>query len=335
MTTRLSDVVIPEVYLSYSAEDSPEKTAIYESGIVARNPILDEKASSGGNEVNIPFWKDLDGADEAYVSSDDPNTSATPRKITAAKQTGIISYLNQPYSAADLASEMAGSSAMQRIRNRFGVYWKKQWQRRLLKTSYGILLDNIANDNSDMVHDIAAESIAAQTADTRFSRSAFTTSAFTLGDAFENTGAIAVHSNVLQQMIDQDDIEYVPDSQGNMIIPTYLGRRVIVDDGSTVIAGATDGFKFVSILFGSGAFGYGEGDPLVPVEYQREALQGNGGGVEYLIERKTWLLHPFGYQFTSASMAGESPTQAELATAANWNRVVDRKNVPLAFLITN
>lgn len=334
-TVELTDVIIPEVYESYETENSPEKTAMFESGIVTRNEKLDELANSGGNLVNIPYWKDLDGADEANISSDDPTSSATPAKITADKQVGIVSYLNKPYSAADLSGELAGSEPMQRIRNRFGSYWQKQWQRRALQTARGIHLSNVANNSGDMVHDIASESIAGQSASTRFSRSAFVEAAFTLGDAFASTGSVGVHSMIYKTMVDNNDIDFIPDSEGNLTIPTYLGKRVIVDDGNIVVAGTTDGFKYLTILFGEGAFGYGEGMPKVPVEVERNALQGDGGGVETLIERKTWLLHPAGYQFTQATMTGVSPTQAELATANNWTRVFDRKNVPMSFLITN
>ncbi len=334
-STQLTDVVIPEVYTTYQAENSPEKTAMAESGIITRNPILDEKASSGGNEVNIPFWADLDGDDEANISSDDPTSEATALKLGASKQVGIVSYLNQVYSATDLAGEIAGSDPMQRIRNRFGTYWMKQFQRRLLKTSYGILLSNVANDDSDMVYDIAAEAIASQTTATKFSRSNFLTAAFTLGDAFDNTGAIGVHSAIYKQMLENDDIDFIPDSQGMLTIPTYMGHRVILDDQNTVLAGSTDGYKYVTVLFGEGAFGYGEGTPKVPVAVKREELQGDGAGVEYIVERKTWLTHPAGFKWEGASLAGVSPTQAELATAGNWTRVFDRKNCPLAFLITN
>jgi hypothetical protein len=116
-----------------------------------------------------------------------------------------------------------------------------------------------------------------------------------------------------------------------------MGRRIIVDDGLPVLAGSTDGFKYVSVLFGPAAFGYGEGLPNVPVEVAREAAQGEGGGIESLWRRATWILHPFGFQqITSTPPAnGFSYTQAELATAGLWDRVVDRKNVPMAFLITN
>jgi len=113
-----------------------------------------------------------------------------------------------------------------------------------------------------------------------------------------------------------------------------MGLRVIVDDSMTVTAGSTSGFKYTSVLFGEGAFAYGDGAPLVPVEVERQEAQGNGAGVETLWTRKTWILHPSGYQNTGTP-ASFSFTPAELAADAAWSRVVERKNVPLAFLVTN
>lgn len=331
--TQLSDVIIPEVYRSYTAVDSPEKTAFYQSGIVVSNEGLNAKANEGGETLNVPFWKDLDSS-VAPNLSDDTTDTATPNKIEAAKQIARNAYLNQGYSSADLTGEVAGSDPMQRVRNRFGTYWMRQWQRRLIASTNGILADNVANDSGDMVIDVASESIAGQSASTLFNRDAFTEAAYTMGDMATELSAISVHSAVMQQMVKNNDIVYIPDSQGQLTIPTYMGLRVIVDDGMTVTAGSTDGFKYTSVLFGAGAFGYGEGSAKVPVELEREAAQGNGGGVETLWERKTWLLHPFGFA-TGTAPSGQSYTLAELAAAASWDRVVERKNVPLAFLVTN
>lgn len=334
-TVQLTDVIVPEVYSSYQSVNSPEKTAFVESGIVVMNGLLDAKANTGGDTVNIPFWNDLDSSLEPNLSTDNPASLATPNKITAGKQISRLAYLNQWYSAADLAGEIAGSDPMMRIRDRFGSYWKKQWQKRLIASCNGILADNIANDAGDMVVDVASESIAGQSATTVFNRGSFTDAVYTMGDMAEELTAIGVHSAVMAQMVKNDDIDYIPDSQGRLTIPTYMGLRVIVDDGFTVTAGTTDGFKYTSVLFGRGAFGYGEGTPAVPVEVERQGLQGDGGGVEYLGERKTWILHPFGFADVGTP-AGQSYTLAELAAATTWDRVIaDRKNIPMGFLITN
>lgn len=339
-TTRLTDAVIPEVYADYQAENTPEKTAFFESGVVVRNDMLDQKANTGGQEIQVPFWRDLDASVEPNASNDDPADMAAPNKLGSGLQKARISYLNQGYSAADLVVELAGSNPMQRIRNRFGTYWQRTWQRRVIASAVGLLAANEADNDGDMVFDGSAA---------LWSRQAFTSAVFTLGDAFGQLSAIAVHSLVYKQMVDADDIDFVPDSQGNLTIPTFMGQRVIVDDSMPATsAGDPATITSTAILFGAGAFGYGEGDPLVPVEVERQARAGNGGGVETLWERKTWILHPFGYQFTGdditnrANVRGRtgadtsvdefSPLLADLRKAANWERVVDRKNVPIAFL---
>lgn len=334
-TVQLSDIIDVTVFQDLPAVNSPEKTALFESGIVTRNTLLDSLANQPGKRVELPFWKDLDGSAEVNYSTDDPSDIAVPLKVAQGEQVARKAFVNNGWSASNLASELAmGADAMTHIRNRTDSYFMRQWQRRLIASVNGVLADNVANDSGDMVIDVAAESTGAQTVDTRFSRSNFTAAAFTLGDAFEMTGAIAVHSQVYKQMVDQDDIDFIPDANGRMVIPTYMGKRVIVDDGMPVIAGSTSGFKYVSVLFGESAFGYGVGSPVKPVALQEEEDQGNGAGIQTLWVRNTWLLHPFGFEQTGTP-AGESFTLAELGNATSWNRVIERKNVPLAFLITN
>jgi hypothetical protein len=331
--TQLTDVIIPAVYESYTAVNSQEKSAFFESGVFTRNAMLDQKANTGGRTINVPFWKDLDSS-VAPNLSDDTTNAATPQKVIAGEQIARLAYLNQGYSSADLAGEIAGSDPMQQVRNRFGTYWMRQWQRRLIASANGILADNVAANSGDMLVKVAAEATGSVTASTRFNRDAFTEAAYTMGDMASELQAIAVHSQIMAQMVKNDDIVYLQDSQGQLTIPTYMGLRVIVDDGMTVRAGSTSGFVYTSVLFGAGAFGYGEGSAKMPVELDREAAKGNGGGIETLWERKTWLLHPFGFQATGTP-AGNSFTLAELALATSWARVVERKNVPMAFLQTN
>lgn len=336
-TVRLTDAIIPEVYTSYTAVDTPELTAFYSSGVIVRNELLDEKANSGGLTVHIPFWNDIDPNDEPSYSTDDPAVSTTPDKIGSGQMIARTAQMNKSFQAADLVSELAGSNPMQRIRNRFGTYWVRQWQRRLIAVTVGVAAANVANDSSDMVVNIAIEDGNAATSANVFSRAAFVNAAFTLGDHVDSIRAIAVHSMVYKRMTDNDDIEFIPDSSGQLTIPTYMGRPVIVDDGMSVVAGTTSGFKYTSVLFGAAAVGYGVGSPMVPMETDRDILAGNGGGIETIIERKTWLIHPAGHRWNEpvSLTGGQSPNLADLKVAARWTRVVPRKNLSLAFLITN
>jgi hypothetical protein len=54
-----------------------------------------------------------------------------------------------------------------------------------------------------------------------------------------------------------------------------------------------------------------------------------------LINRRRYILHPRGVRFTSAAVAGDSPTDDELATSANWERVWENKNVRLVAITHN
>jgi hypothetical protein len=161
-----------------------------------------------------------------------------------------------------------------------------------------------------------------------------------MGNSGEVLGVIAMHSFVYGQARKQQLIDFIRDAENNTMFATYQGYRVVVDDSMTVVGEGAER-KFISIIFGNGAIGYGEGDPTNPLEYEREASRGNGGGVETLWSRKTWLLHPLGYSFTSAVITGNgsetiarSASWQDLANATNWNRVVERKHVPIAFLVT-
>lgn len=335
---RLSDAVVSEVYESYTSDNNPETTVFFQSGVAVRNALLDEAADEKGFNVHIPFWKDIDPTIEPNYSNDDPAANSTPNKIGSGQMQARKAYLNQSFSDADLVTELAGSDPMQAIRNRFGTYWQRQWQRRAIAIMVGIAASNVVNNSGDMVVDVSIADGNNALAANLFGRAAFVNACFTMGDRGEEIMAIAVHSVVYKRMINNDDIDFIPDSQGKMTIPTYLGRTVIVDDSMPVVAGGTSGFVYTSILFGAAALGYGEGTPQVPSETRREPSQANGGGVEIIFERNTWLMHPFGFNWTETTVSapGLSPTLANLRLAANWTRATSfRKNVPIAFLKTN
>jgi hypothetical protein len=334
-TVRLSDTIVYDIYDGYASVDNPETSALVTSGIVSVSEVFNTVATGGGKIGHLPFWNDLDPEIEPNMSNDDPADMATPNKVDAGEMLYRKAWLNQGYSDMDLVQELTGSSPMQHIRNRFGVYWTRQFERRVIAAAVGVLNDNVANDGSDMVVDISGNAGD----DALFGSDAFVDAAYTAGDRAEQFRAIAVHSMIMARMVKNDEIVYIPDSEGALTVPTYKGRVVIVDDMMPVSGGV-----YTSILFGAGAFAfggleghafaYGEGVPRVASEVDRTPAAGNGGGQETLWERKTWLLHPFGFSWVEggAALAEFSPTLADLRLAAHWNRVVPRKSAPFAFI---
>ncbi|CAB4131766.1 hypothetical protein UFOVP131_37 [uncultured Caudovirales phage] len=336
---RLSDVFIPSVYGSYTAVDNPETSAFVQAGVIRTDPLLNAIARQGGKTFVVPFWKDIDPNIEPNYSNDDPADVAVPHGIQSGTMTARKSWLNQGFGEMDLVVELAGADPLQHVRNRFGTYWLRQQERRLIASVVGVMNDNVANDGGDMTVDISGAVGDAA----KFGANAFVDAVYTAGENSEMFRAIAVHSMIEARMVKNDELDIVETAQGGTKIKTYKGRAVIVDD-SLPVSGAGADRVYTSVLFGGGAIGFGgvegnafalgEGVPKVAAEVSRTAEAGNGGGMESIWERRTWMMHPFGFEWveSGAAMAEMSPTLADLRKAAFWNRVVDRKQVPLAFI---
>jgi hypothetical protein len=82
-------------------------------------------------------------------------------------------------------------------------------------------------------------------------------------------------------------------------------------------------------------YGSANGRVKVPSELQRKEDAGNGGGEDIIHSRHSNFYHPFGLDWTDTTVAGQSATQAELELAVNWDRIWDRKHIPMAFLQVN
>lgn len=320
---QLADVVVPSAFTDYITQNTFEKTALVMSGVASRNAVIERQLAAGSESFTVPFWNDL-GNDEANLVSDDPDTHSTPKKIDSGSQKVRKSYLHQSWSAMNLASELAGSDALTRIQARVSAYWERQLQRRLIASLKGILADNEANDSGDMISDITALTGGAE----NFSASAVIDATASLGDNLGSVSAIAMHSDVYRLALKNDLIATIQDSQG-MNFQTFRGLVVIVDDG---LAPNVD--DYLTVLFGPGAVGYGLAAPVIAegTEVENIPSAGSGGGQQVLHSRNNLAVHPAGFKWLEGTVVADSPSIAELELAANWDRVVERKAVPLAFL---
>ena len=133
-----------------------------------------------------------------------------------------------------------------------------------------------------------------------------------------------MHSAVKSYLKKQNLITTQRDSN-SVEFETYQDRRVIVDDGCPYSGGV-----YTTYLFGNGAIAFGNGNPVGFVATEVDRDKKKGSGVDYLINRRTFILHPRGVQWTNSSRAAvESPTRAELANKANWKRVYEDKAIRL------
>ena len=133
---------------------------------------------------------------------------------------------------------------------------------------------------------------------------------------------VCMHSATEAYLKKQNLIDTVQPSN-DVAFGTYQGKRVIVDDGCPVASGV-----YTTYLFGNGAVALGNGNPVGFVPTETDRAKRKGSGVDYLINRRTSILHPRGIAFTSASVAKtEGPSRTELADPKNWNPVYEPKQI--------
>lgn len=322
--TKISNVIVPEVFNPYVVEKTAELASFYLGGIISNDASLNVLATQGGKLINMPFWNDLSGADEVLSDS----SALTVNAITASKDIAALHARGKAWGVNDLAKALSGDDPMMRIGDLVADYWARRMQDVLISSLTGVFADNIANDSSDMVVNKAVETIAGAV---KLDGDLFIDGQATFGDAIGRVSGIAMHSDTYNHLKKTDNISFLRESKGDLEIVTYRGLPVIVNDTLPKRAGTTSGYVYTTYLFGNGAFGYGQGQAPVPTETDRDSLAGE----DILITRTHFLMHPRGIKFTSASVAGEFPTNTELQNATNWDRVYERKNCRIAAIIHN
>jgi hypothetical protein len=309
--TRLADMIVPTIFNNYVQTLTTEKSRLFRSGIITDlSSTID--AQIEGKTVNMPFFNDLD-TNDAEVVLDDTSDLAVG-KMTTGQDVAVKLLRGKAFGSTDLSADLSGADPISAVADRFANWWDIRFQKALLASLGGAM--SAANMAAN-VNDISALTGGAQ----YFDADSFIDSAFLLGDEQGGLTGVAVHSLTLKAMVKADLIDYIPDSEGKLTIPTYMGKLVIEDDGMPVSgSGATR--VFTTYIFGEGAIAYGEKAPRVAVEVERRALVGMGQ--EYIVNRRQWVMHPRGVKWIGTPV-GPTPTNTELAVGTNWTRVYDPK----------
>jgi hypothetical protein len=228
------------------------------------------------------------------------------------------------WAATDLSAALAGSDPMAAIGDLVAGYWSREYQKILIQVLTGAF--GSYNDGgetitplADHILDISALGTAAAQ---KISASAFIDALQLLGDAQGQLTAVAMHSatkaflkknNLISTERDSTDVEF----------EAYQGRRVIVDDGCPV-----NNDIYTTYLFGQGAIAFGNGSPIGFVTTEVDRDKKKGSGVDYLINRKTFIMHARGIKWTNMERENvETPTKDELMNAINYARVYEPKQI--------
>ena len=322
--TTLQDVIVPELFNPYVINRTMELSALVQSGIIVNDTEFDRLASQAAPTVNMPFFEDLTGESEQVIEGAD----LTDNKIESNKDVAAIIRRAKMWSATDLSAALAGSDPMQAIATLVARFWERDMQKELISILGGIFGTIPAGEEGPPPADtrLASNLLDISTLSgnaAKWSGSAFIDAEQKLGDAKAQLTGIVMHSATEATLKKQNLLETVQPSN-DVGFHTYQGKRVIVDDGCPVDSGGI----YTTYLFGNGAVALGNGNPVGFVPTETDRAKRKGSGIDYLINRKTMILHPRGIAFTNTNVAKtEGPSRAELGDPANWKPVYESKQI--------
>lgn len=338
MATLRSDVIIPEVFTPYLIEATTVRNSFLTSGVVTALDALN--VNEGGDKVTIPNWKaDLSGDAERLTDS----TSLTPGKITADKQIGVVLHRGRAWESRDLARLAAGSDPMGAIGAKVADYIANQQQKDLIACLNGVF-GTVGTDNSSAA--FAALSIdGGGSGETNLGPRQIAAAEAILNEDADRLGAIVMHPLVYADLKERKAIDFVTASDArvtassiaagsitalnafggsvaaayaaNVSVPFYMGMRVIRSK-DVPTSGTTPNRKFACFVMAPGAVGTGQ-QAALRSEVDRDILaKSDAMSVDWHN-----VYHPLGARY----IGPVNPTTADLATAANWQKVFETENI--------
>lgn len=322
--TTIADMqIVPAKFTEYTIQRTTEKSTLVNGGITTGNAVVAQIINGtpkGGNEIQMPFFKPLTGDDKVF--GEDAMTEGD--KVETGIQKAAMLIRQNYWGDTDLSYVYGGADPMTAIGNLVGDWWVQKEQAVILSILKGILdptngaLKNHVNDISGKTGEEAVISVGAAL-DTKQ----------TLGDAAQSLGTVFMHSATYTKLQKNQDINTEYDATLQVNIQTYLGYRVVVDDGLPVTDGVYDTY-----FLGAGALirEYGTPAGLVTTEVDRDKLAAEN----YLINRRAYVMHPNGISWVAngkfTDPKAKYAANVDLAKPENWELVYDHKKVPIAML---
>jgi len=348
MPVLISNLWTPDIWIAQMQEKQATFPSVFNSKAIMRTPELDAVASGAGVTANIPYFNDItDQTDEVQVENTGPGTD---NGGPGGKMVGTILNRVTKNSVTALSGAVSGSDPLGNIINQMVARRLKQRNTTLVNILKGLFnaagtvnaaAPLAANRYGTTTAEIFLEAGAAPAVGQMVSPDVFIYTCALLGeiqDVLAN-GVFLCHPNVKARLQSLDSLNFkttIMPSELPFEITTYRGVP-IVTSAALVRNGSTSGFVYDSYLVASGAIGYGEkpqaGDivDVASLQYWRDPDKNN----ELIYDRTRFVLHPSGMKWVGTP-AGQSATNAELATPANWNLAWQTANrVSIACFRTN
>ncbi len=333
--TKIVDLWTPAVWADAMREKQATAAGLWNSPAVVKSQLFDALASAGGTAANIPLWKDLtDADDEIQVESTGPNVTA----LTGGHQIAPITNRVAAYGATALAAAVTGSSndPIAEIIAQISDNRDKRRQKRLISILRGLFGTGTSGARNGAAAYSACrlggttdepftETGLGATDDQLFSADMFISGKALMGEIGNDLlgGILLIHSTVLArlELIDKETFKTGIQSELPFTARTYRGLQVVVSD-SLSRAGTTNGKVYDTYIIAPGAIAFGA-KPQAQDEIDVASLQYHQDKEKndaYVYDRTREIVHILGAKWQGTPV-GQSATNAELATAGNWDLV--------------
>lgn len=337
-----------EVFQKYVERiPNPRLTELLKSRAIRPRPELaaSMRDQVGGNYLSTPLKGLISGS---VPMNYDGATNITPSSTETYLHSRIVVGRANAWSELDFSYDMTGENFMENIAEQVNDYWNEIDQDTIVSILKGIFsMTGAANLKfvNGHTHDITTITNKEGELGLMDATSLNTAIQKASGDQKGKFSLVVMHSAVATHLENLQILTYrkYNDAEGmqrEVSIADLNGRLVLVDDSMPVDTSGSAPV-YTTYVLGDGAIEYTDCGAKVPYEMDRNPATNGGQDLLYSRQRKCWA--PFGISFTKASMATNSPTNAELETGANWELVksagsttkyIDHKTIPIARIIS-
>lgn len=339
MPVAIADLWNPAIWVQAMRERQATFPSLFLSGAVVRSDFFDGIASGAGTSVNVPFLKDItDQGDEIQVENTAPLTdNGQPGDV---QNFPLLNRVTKN-SVGALVAQVSGVDPMASIIDQLTMRRLKQRQTTLVAMLRGLFGTGATAANAaGCLSGVRLGGTTAEpfienglnaTSDNLIDPDKFIDTSALMGE-LENDlkgGFIFMHTNVKARLRKLDRLNFRTlklASELPFTIDSYM-EIPIVTSNALVRAGANGGYVYDTYMVTQGVVGYGEKPQMGDVR--------DAASLQYFLDRdknndliwdRTRLLLGVNGTKWVGNPAGQSATNAELQTAANWNLVFQTAN---------
>lgn len=336
--TAISDLWTPDVWIPGVAEEVVQQPSIINSGVVVRDPRFDAEAAGPGTKASIPFFQEPNYDDQIQAEPDNPTINAITGDVQISPIMNRVSTLGH----GALAGAVSGSDPVAYALQVIARQRLRQRQKTLVNVLAGVFGTSGSGALAAHRNDNFVEVVGNQTSAHFLTSTMFNNATALLGenkDKLAMGGGVLVHPDVETNLLNQDDIDYVKDSEGRVILTLYKGIPLY---RSSLLrrAGTTSGYVYTSYVFGPRAIAMGD-KPQISQAGLPDSVASLVAKIDEhanswtLYDRTRFVMLP-AFCAWGGTPSGQSATNAELATEGNWSLVADDiDNVPIVQIKTN